>query len=243
MKGTSTITDCGQNLYSTKIGQNAIQSKASSSNFERALKIFNSGIKRAENLLSIDDSSAGKKKLTITKDKLNDSYRAVIVLSISALDSFIKTYLGEEIRICLSKGNLSSNLKQYIKDELFNKDKDSLVNSVLEPDFYDRVLEKFEEDFKNKSFQGQKLIDKYMKLAGVEQVFKQISKNANISADNLQSNLEIYTQRRHQIVHCGDHDLSQTEPTENMISKKDAQNCVKLVKTIAAEIHKMREKR
>jgi hypothetical protein len=242
MKGNTGNTVADQKLPITKSDQNPVQPASDNSRFERALKVFNSGIKRAENLLSIDDSSTGK-KLSITKDKLHDSYRAVIVLSISALDSFIKTYLGGEIKICLERGNLSSNLKQYIKEELYSKDKDALLNSILEPDFYDKVLEKIEEDFKNKSFQGQKLIDKYMKLAGVEQVFKQISKSANVSADNLQSDLETYTQRRHLIVHCGDHDLSQTEPTENKITKKEAQNCVKLVKLIAEEIHKMKEKR
>ena len=78
-----------------------------------------------------------------------------------------------------------------------------------------------------------------MKLAGFNQVFKMISKSADKSIDNLQSDLDRFTSRRHLIVHCGDHDLNQTNLTENQISLTDASECIKLVKLIACEIHKI----
>lgn len=203
---------------------------------ELAFKIFKSGIKRAENLLKINigsDSSA----LPISNDKLLDSYRAVIVLSISALDAYVKTFLIVEIKRSLNEKNLSSDLKKYIKEELFTKD--TLHQHVLEDNFYEKVIEKFDEDFEKRSFQGQKSIDKYMKLAGLNQVFKLISNSADKSVDKLHAAIENFTQRRHLIVHCGDHDLTQTTLTENTITEKDASDCISLVTLIANEIHKI----
>jgi hypothetical protein len=203
---------------------------------ELAFKIFNSGIKRAENLLRINVDSKNN-KLPISEDKLLDSYRAVIVLSISALDAYIKTFLIVEIKKSLIEKNLSSDLKRYIKEDLFTKD--TLHQFVLENNFYEKVIEKFDEDFEKRSFQGQKSIDKYMKLAGVNQVFKLVANSADRSVDNLLSSIENFTQRRHLIVHCGDHDLTQTELTENKIAEKDASDCIKLVRLIVKEIHKI----
>lgn len=203
---------------------------------ELAFKIFNSGIKRAENLLSIDIDSNGD-SISINDNKLQDSYRAVIVLSISALDAYIKTFLIVEIRKSLNEKKLSKDLKTYIKDELFSKEE--LHQVVLENSFYDKVIEKFDADFEKRSFQGQKSIDKFMRLAGFNQVFKQIANSADKSIDNLLSSIENYTQRRHLIVHCGDHDLTQTELTENEVKKDEASKCLELVKLIATEIHKI----
>lgn len=220
------------------IHNNSVPNKKEFEKSERAYKIFSSGIKRAENLHKINVGTKNK-KLSIPKDKLLDSYRAVIVLSISALDAYVKTYLITEIKQRISDRSLSKDLKVYIKEELFTKD--TLYQVVLEPDFIEKVIEKFDLDFEKRSFQGQKSIDKYMKLAGIDQVFKSITKSANVSLDNLLGDLERFTNMRHQIVHCGDHDLNQTELTENMISEKDAKDCIKLVKLIASEIHKINQ--
>jgi hypothetical protein len=203
---------------------------------ELAFKIFNSSIKRAENLLTINIDSE-KKILSIIEDKLLDSYRAVIVLSISALDAYIKTFLIVEIRQRLETKNLSSDLKKYIKEELFTKD--TLHQHALESNFFEKVIERFDEDFEKRSFQGQKSIDKYMALAGFNNIFKLVSKSADKSADNLLSDIERFTQRRHLIVHCGDHDLNQTSVTEAKITEKEASDCIKLVTLIASEIHKL----
>lgn len=207
---------------------------------ELAFKIFNSSIKRAKNLLLINHGDNGV-KLSISQDKLLDSYRAVVVLSISALDAYVKTFLIVEIKRSLNEKKLSPDLKKYIKEELFTKE--TLHQHVLEDNFYDKVIEKFDEDFEKKSFQGQKSIDKYMKLAGLNQVFKLISNSADRSVDKLLAAIETFTQRRHLIVHCGDHDLTQTSLTENNISEKDASECIDLVSLIANEIHKISAKK
>ena len=217
-------------------GNDVSVQKKNNQKSELAFMIFNSSIKRADNLLNINLDSKNKKN-SIPEDKLLDSYRAVIVLSISALDAYVKTFLIVEIKQRLDSKNLSGDLKKYIKEELFNKD--TLHQVVLENNFYDKVIERFDEDFEKKSFQGQKSIDKYMSLAGFSQIFKLISKSADKSADNLLRDIERFTQRRHLIVHCGDHDLNQTSLTENKICIEDASDCIKLVSLIANEIHKL----
>ena len=78
-----------------------------------------------------------------------------------------------------------------------------------------------------------------MKLAGLNQIFRLISNSADKSVDKLHSAIENFTQRRHLIVHCGDHDLTQTTLTENIITEKDASDCINLVTLIANEIHKI----
>ena len=87
---------------------------------ELAFKIFNSSIKRAENLLNIN-VDAQNNKIPITEGKLLDSYRAVIVLSISALDAYIKTFLMVEIKKSLNEKVLTSDLKKYIKGRIIHK--------------------------------------------------------------------------------------------------------------------------
>lgn len=223
----------GDNSLTGNVGSDAVVKNEKS---ELAFKIFNSSIRRAENLLTINISSDNA-SLLISEDKLLDSYRAVIVLSISALDAYVKTFLIVEIKRSLNEKKLSADLKKYIKEELFTKE--TLHQHVLEDNFYEKVIEKFDEDFEKKSFQGQKSIDKYMKLAGLNQVFKLISNSADKSVDKLHAAIENFTQRRHLIVHCGDHDLTQTTLTEIIISEKDASDCIKLVSLIASEIHKI----
>ncbi len=205
---------------------------------EITFKIFESSIRRAENLLYVKIDATGN-PLSIKEDKLLDVYRAVIVLSISALDAYVKTFLIVEIKQRLSEKNLSPDLKRYIKEELFSKETLHLV--VLENNFFDKVVERFEEDFEKKSFQGQKAIERYMKLAGFDQIFRQIADSADKSLNNLLASLESYTKRRHLIVHCGDHDLNQTKLTENQISEKHATECVELVQLIASHIHKLNQ--
>ena len=112
----STADKVGGEIPST--GKNSDKDKE---RFERAYKIFNSSIKRAENLLNIN-LDENKNALSIPEDKLLDSYRAVIVLSISALDAYIKTFVIVEIKQCLDNRNLPLKLKQ-------NKNKKLLIGA------------------------------------------------------------------------------------------------------------------
>jgi hypothetical protein len=199
-------------------------------------EIFTNSLQRAKNLVDIDTGKDGK-KLPIPKCNLEDAYRAAIVLSISALDAYIRTFVLERIKILLSNKSLPTKLKEYIKKVLF--DKDTLHTIVFETTFYEKIEEEFSKDFQKQSFQGHRNIESYMAIAGYDDIFRQISKKADRSHDNLRSDIEKYTSRRHEIAHCGDHDLNQTKPTENKITKKYTQECIDLVDSIAKHIHKI----
>lgn len=207
---------------------------------EQSFKIFNSSIKRANNLLNINFNELNE-KLPIPEDKLLDAYRAVILLSIASLDAYVKTFVRVEIKQRLTNWDLTAELKDYIKEDLFGEKE--LLQYVLDHNFSEKVIEKFNQEFDKKSFQSQQSIDKYMKIAGFKEVFKQISSSADRNNDKLLKDLDKFTGRRHLIAHCGDHDLSQTETTEKEITFEDASNCVALVTFIANEIHKLNQKK
>ena len=77
--------------------------------------IFEKCIKRAENLVSFHTKTAELKD--ISEQHYCDCYRSAIVLSISALDAFIRTIIISEIRkkIIDKNNKLPTKLSEYIK--------------------------------------------------------------------------------------------------------------------------------
>lgn len=193
-----------------------------------AYDVFNRCILRAENLIEINTESEG--------EDLKDAYRAAIVLSISALDAFIRTLLIREIRniIADTSQDLSGHLKDYLK-ELLNQD--ILIQAARENDLLDRVERAIKDDFETKSFQGEWKINKFMKFIGHDNIFRKASIKANVNERNLRAKLEKYTNRRHIIAHSGDYALNQTPVAENDIEKEEALECVEVVKLFAENIN------
>lgn len=202
-----------------------------------AFSIFKNSLRRATNIMDIDVAEDGT-ALPIAKEKLDDAYRATIVLSISALDAYVRVFVLDKIRALLKTQQLPQALKDYIKKDLF-PNKETFHSIIFESDFFKKIEDAFNKDFEKQSFQGQRNISVYMKIAGYEDIFRKISRNADKSSDNIQSNIEKFTQRRHDIVHSGDHDLGQIEITENKITKEDAKKCIELVGFIAEQIHQI----
>ena len=79
-------------------------------------EVFNYCIERAENLIKIHQAAHGKR--TKPEKYLADAHRAAIVLSISALDAFIRTFVIERIRQLLASKSkpLPSPLNDKIKN-------------------------------------------------------------------------------------------------------------------------------
>jgi len=186
--------------------------------------IFQKCIKRAQNLIDFHKGDKGSE----TDEQFCDAYRAAIVLSISALDAFIRTIVTEKINNILldSEKELPAKLSDYLKG-LLNQDK--LLNAARKYNLQDVVDKHIKEDFGTKSFQGEWRIKTYMELVGYQNIFKQVSEKADISETNLMKNLELFTQRRHVIAHSGDYDLNSTLQVENAIKKVYAQDCIDLV--------------
>lgn len=201
-----------------------------------AFEIFNKCIKRANNLIAIPSKIP---KRNNTEEHNCDCYRAAIVLSISALDAFIKKIVISEIFNQLTRdNNISSPLREYVK-QLLNQDK--LLDAARQSNFNDILEKEINEDFEKKSFQGEWKIETYMKMIGHDNIFSEVCMKCNINEKNFRKSIEIFTQRRHIIAHSGDFDLNRSPFVENKIEKNDAINCVNTVTTFAKTINEIIE--
>lgn len=201
--------------------------------------IFNFCIQRAVNLLKIHKAAHGK---NVKPEKfLADAHRATIVLAVSALDAFIRTFIINRVR------NIIADKSKILPNDLIDKikkfiDQDSLIDAARKDDLLDRVEKAFLNDFKKKSFQGTKAIEEIMNIIGIKNVFHLVASKAKMNEDQIKNDLDMYTERRHLIAHRGDYELTQQPPVENIITKKYAENCIKLVKVVAKNINALENK-
>lgn len=199
-------------------------------------EIFIFCIERAENLIKIHQAAHGKK--TKPEKYLADAHRAAIVLSISALDAFIRTFVIEKIREQIA--NKSNRLPPPLVDKIKRFcDADSLLEAARKDDLLDRVEKAFLNDFEKRSFQGTKNINEILKLIGIDDVFHLVAHKAKMNEDQIKADLDKFTERRHLIAHRGDYDLQQQPPKENVITKKYVTECIKLVKVVARNIKEL----
>ncbi|MEP6676753.1 MAG: HEPN domain-containing protein [Ferruginibacter sp.] len=195
--------------------------------------IFTKCIKRAKNLVNFHKES---KDETGMEEHYCDAYRAAIVLSISALDAFIRTLVIEKIKNTLlqSGQQLSGSLKDYLKN-LLNQDK--LLDAARNYNLLEVVEKALREDFEKKSFQGEWKITYYMELAGHPEIIKQVSIKAELNETTLTTKLNKFTKRRHTIAHSGDYELNQTIQKENEIDKQYATDCIDIVSKFAKNLN------
>lgn len=198
--------------------------------------IFEVCIGRAGNLLKIHDAAHGKQGKP--ERYLADAHRAAIVLAISALDAFVRTFLVDRIRRLLADksatlpGLLSEQIRKFLKD-------DQLLEAARKDDLLDRVEKAFQADFERRSFQGTRSIGEIMKLIGHDDIFHEVAKAAKMNEEQLCASLDHFTNRRHVVAHRGDYDLHQRPQKENVVTKRDAQDCIKTVKVVALHISKI----
>lgn len=201
-----------------------------------SLDIFKYCIERAKNLIKLHKAAHGK--ATRPEKHFADAHRAAIVLAISALDAFIRSFVLSRTRKLLGekKSVLPDSLLEHIKRFLKY---DDLIEAARKDDLLDRVEKAFMNDFERRSFQGTKNIEEYLQMVGFSDVFHKVAIRAKLNEDSLKENLDRFTNRRHTIAHRGDYDLTQNPPIENRVTKKDANECIKLVSTIANCIYDM----
>lgn len=202
-----------------------------------SFEIFDKCIKRAENLVSVHDST--DKIEEISDQHYCDFYRAAVVLSISALDAFIRKVIISEIAKILSSNTvLNDKLSEYIKN-LLNQDK--LLEAARKYDLLERVEKAVKEDFETKSFQGEWKITSFLEIVGYKNIFSEVSIKVDINERNLKKKLNIFTNRRHIIAHSGDYDLNQNPHIENDIDKAFAKDCIETVRLFAKTINEIIE--
>lgn len=197
-----------------------------------AFDIFLKTIKRATNLVGIHDVTQECEAFHY------DAFRAAVVLSISALDAYVRTLVVDRVLQQLSEKNTSLNkeLADYIKGLL---NQDALLEAARKYEFREKVEKVIRADFETKSFQGEYRINFYMNLAGYEDIFEEVAHSANRNKNRLRADLEKYTKRRHVIAHCGDFDLNQIPHSENTIEREFAEKCIEVVSLFAKHIHKV----
>ncbi len=184
--------------------------------------IFLRCIKRAENLINFhsDDKNPDEEHFC-------DAYRASIVLTIAALDAYIRTVTITKIREKLKrKLKVTDPLFQYIKSIMSH---DGLLESAMNDCFFEEIERQISDDFQKKSFQGERKITHYMELAGYKNIFQLISKKDNLNEHNLKDSIDKFTKRRHTIAHGGDYDINQIPFKELEINKEFAKECHKIV--------------
>ncbi|MFK5895065.1 MAG: HEPN domain-containing protein [Pseudomonadota bacterium] len=202
--------------------------------------IFEKCIIRAENLISVHSST--EKNEEISEQHYCDCFRAAVVLSISALDAFIRKIVITEIRKILSDDTkpINKELSEYIKN-LLNQNK--LLDAARKYNLLDKVEAAVKDDFSTKSFQGEWKINSYLNMVGYKDIFSAVSVKADINEKNLVRKLTLFTNRRHVIAHSGDYDLNQTPHKEHDINKPYADECIKIVRLFAVTIHEIMEEK
>ncbi len=206
---------------------------------ERALNsynIFDLCIQRARNLVKLHEAVHGKagkpEKYT------SDAHRAAIVLAISALDAFVRDFVIARTRTLLASkavalpAALSAEIKKFLKDDV-------LIDAARKDDLLERVEKAFRGDFERRSFQGTKNIEEQLSIVGYDDVFHEVAVKAQLNEDKLREDLNRFTERRHAIAHRGDYNLTENPPKENVVNKKDAEDCIKLVSLIAKQMYEL----
>ena len=198
--------------------------------------IFELCIQRARNLIKLHEAAHGKagkpEKYT------SDAHRAAIVLAISALDAFVRDFVITRTRLLLISKSLAlpealaTQIKKFLKD-------DDLLEAARKDDLLERVEKAFRNDFERRSFQGTKNIGEQLRIVGYDDIFHEVAIKAQLNEDTLREDLDRFTARRHAIAHRGDYDLNQRPPKENVVTKKEAANCVKLVCSIARHMYEI----
>jgi hypothetical protein len=193
-------------------------------------------VNRAKNLIIVHKEIHGKPGCPPIL--LADAPRASLVLSVSALDAYIRILVVRRVTDLIKdvRKPLPNELRKQLK-ELLNQDK--LLDAARTGDLSSPVSRALTDKFEQSSFQGVRKITEAMQLLGKKDIFKDIARAASKNEQTLKDNVGRFTDRRHVIVHCGDYDLNQTPPIEKAITKKEAEDCIKLMHRIATEIEKV----
>ena len=198
--------------------------------------VFERSIDRAQNLFTIHKMA--HREATRPPALLADIRRAAMVLAVSALDAYVRTLVISRVLAKLKdvSKQLPDKLRQQLKELL---GQDALLDAARIGDLPSRVEKALKEKFEESSFQGVQKITEVMRLIGFEDIFKDVARSASKNEPELKERIGRFTKTRHIISHCGDYDLSQTPPAENQITKKEAQDCIDLIRVVAREIDKV----
>ncbi|WP_414943776.1 HEPN domain-containing protein [Amycolatopsis sp. cmx-11-32] len=182
--------------------------------------LFGDLMKRVENLRAIGEVAG------INDDDSESIFRACIVLSVAALDTYMHEKASE---IFLTSATASTSIMQSVSSFL------NLTSArIAAPDAPSAV--RYHLSFKTLATPN--AIDRCMTAAGsaADEIWKKIAMDAGTRENRIRTSLELFVDRRNQIAHEGDWDPSLLDYRH--ISVTHALDCRRIVETVVQGVDK-----
>jgi len=196
-----------------------------------AYDIFKKNIDAVDSLLSIHEILL--QTLPLLKEQSDELLRAIIVLSVSALDNYLHDFYRTEIvEGFLGTGNFDVKFEKIkISIRLIKEMNDSFSEGEKKV-FLNNELRKIQ---KTESFQSQKSIENIFSTINVKNVWSKLEVIMKIKAQTIKDELGIIIDRRNKISHESDWDYFNMR--KNLIEIQEVKDVVTFIKNFVQAIN------
>ncbi len=199
-----------------------------------AFNNFEKNISSVEDLLKLHVLLT--KDYPLLKEQSDELLRAIIVLTVSALDNYLHDFYRIEIvESYLGKGNFNvkfDNIKISIK---VLQDLDSSFSEAERRNFLTNELRKMQ---KTETFQSHKSIENIFKNIEVKNIWLKLETLIGIKAQKIKDELGLIIDRRNKISHESDWDYFSQK--KNVIEFSEVQNVVNFIRQFVEGIEAIR---
>ncbi|MDH7515185.1 MAG: HEPN domain-containing protein [Bacteroidota bacterium] len=201
---------------------------------------FRSIMKRAETLVDLHKVLCPRGK---PKAEYADILRAVIVLSVSAVDGYFHEKIPENIaRLIQGKRgrNLPGKLIDVIKAEASHE---KLISIMFEKRRLSHIVSLVRKSMKEKTYQDPGKIEEAIKLLGIDKFWEKVGQQLNVQKEKkIKTYIQRYINRRNDIAHRAD--FGQTKRNKNKlhnINRSYANKCIDEVRQFIEAIESVIE--
>lgn len=202
-----------------------------------AYENFNRNIQSCKDMIGLYEIISIE--LPFLQDKAKDVLRSVIVLSVSALDTFLHDFYRTEIvESFLENSNYSIDFKKISINIALIK---NLNNSNTDNEKRNLLAEELRNIQKTDTYQSPKSIEYIFTNLGISKIWSEIEKIGvlNLSAKDIKEELGLIIDRRNKISHESDWDYFTQEKYD--ITKESSQNVVEFIDNFVTSINKISE--
>jgi hypothetical protein len=207
----------------------------------KAIDAFDATMKRAQALVKahVELHGAGRGKRPRFHSEL---LRAAVVTSVSAMDAYFHDKISENIRKTIQRTspNVPEQLVQLIAD---GQKAEGVVREFLQIAMKDRPLARVgtivSQKLSEKVFQDPGKIEWGMRLIGVNDFWRQISRRMQTTEGQARAFIMPYAKRRHGIVHRGD--LGTAKKTKHRVRQISREYAQKSIDDIHRFVHTAEE--
>jgi len=205
-----------------------------------AIRAFNKTLERSDSLLALHRSISPTGRPS-TCHGMPDILRAIIVLSVAALDSYFHDKLIENLmRVVLHCGKRGDGLPGALKDALGPKLNVEKAITMLCRSRWDEEIRRIMADHLSvESYQNPRQIEKGLKLLGIDDLWEPLRLSLSLSSKQKAKEYVIaYVTRRNQIVHEGDlYKSKKYRHKLRHISRPFAEKCISCIKEYVGAIN------